>query len=278
MSQFRISVDLTDAAAQAGAIINAQVLPLLNQAVRAVVQQTRIDWMESVSRAKLWQGEKDAYVTTITAKMTGDFSGEVSSDYKYADEIDNGRPARDLKKMLDTSQKVRRTKDGRRFLIIPFTHQTPGNDATGPAMPQAIYDAAKTLKATKIVGVSERAAGEVTSLHPVWGTQPLGKKKQTPYLSNPRTRQAVMVPKLHYQWGERLQGQDIPKQYQGMVKMKADAGGPKHSKYLTFRIMMEGSKGWIVPPKPGQNIVRGVVERMQPLAEKVFAEAMKRGG
>ena len=33
-----------------------------------------------------------------------------------------------------------------------------------------------------------------------------------------------------------------------------------------------------IPPQPGQKIVAGVVERMQPLAERVFAEALKRGG
>lgn len=275
MSQFKISVDMADVGAQAGAIINAAVLPRLNQAVRAVVTATQANWAESVHRARLWQGEKDAYAASIQAKMTGDFEGLVWSEYKYAREIDDGRPARDLKKYLDTSQKVRRTKDGRRFLIIPFRHGTPGSTAHAPAMPAEVYDAAKLLKSSKIVGQGQRAAGEVTSLHPVWGTQPLGKKKQTPFLFDRATRQHVIVPRNIYQWGERLAG--LPKslsRYEGMVK----TGSAKHTQYMTFRIMMEGSKGWIIPPQPGQKIVAGVVERMQPLAERVFAEALKRGG
>lgn len=275
MSQFKISVDMADVGAQAGAIINAAVLPRLNQAVRAVVTATQANWAESVHRARLWQGEKDAYAASIQAKMTGDFEGLVWSEYKYAREIDDGRPARDLKKYLDTSQKVRRTKDGRRFLIIPFRHGTPGSTAHAPAMPTEVYDAAKLLKSSKIVGQGQRAAGEVTSLHPVWGAQPLGKKKQTPFLFDRATRQHVMVPRNIYQWGERLAG--LPKslsRYEGMVK----TGSAKHTQYMTFRIMMEGSKGWIIPPQPGQKIVAGVVERMQPLAERVFAEALKRGG
>ena len=275
MTQFRIAVDMADVGAQAVAIINAAVLPRLNQAVRAVVTATQANWSEAVHRAKLWQGEKDAYAASIQAKMVGDFEGLVWSDYKYAREIDDGRPARDLKKYLDTSSKVRRTKDGRRFLIIPFRHNTPGNDAHAPAMPPEVYDAAKLLKASTIAGQGQRRAGEVTSVHPRWGTQVLGKKHQTPFLMDRSTRQHVMVPRNIYQWGERLAG--LPKslsRYEGMVK----TGSAKHTQYMTFRIMMEGSKGWIIPPQPGQKIVAGVVERMQPLAERVFAEALKRGG
>lgn len=277
--QLSINVDMGDVMSKVQATLTAQVLPRLNQAVRAVLQATQANWIEAVQRARLWSGEKDAYAKTIQAKMVDDFNGLVWSDYKYADEIENGRPARDLKRYLDTSQKVRRTKDGRRFLIIPFRHNTPGNDAHAPAMPQDVYDMATALKASRIVGAGQRAAGEITSLHPVWGTQPLGKKKQTPYLMNPATRQHVMVPKNIYQWGERLMG--LPKhlaRYEGMVRFDASMGGTKYSQHLTFRVMMEGAKGWIIPPQPGQNIARGVVERMQPLAERAFAEAMRRGG
>lgn len=275
MSQFKIAVDMADVGAQAGAIINAAVLPRLNQAVRAVVTATQANWAEAVHRARLWQGEKDAYATSIQAKMTGDFEGLVWSDYKYAREIDEGRPARDMKKYLDTSQKVRRTKDGRRFLIIPFRHGTPGSTAHAPAMPTEVYDAAKLLKSSKIVGQGQRAAGEVTSVHHRWGTQALGKKHQTPFLMDRATRQHVMVPRNIYQLGEKLAG--LPKalsRYEGMVK----TGSAKHTQYMTFRIMMEGQTGWIIPPQPGQRIVAGVVERMQPLAERAFAEALKRGG
>jgi len=279
MSQFQIRVDLTDVGAQAGAIINAAVLPRLNQAVRAVVTATQSSWMESVQRAKLWSGEKDAYAASIQAKMTGDFEGLVWSEYKYAKEIDDGRPARDLKKYLDTSSKVRRTKDGRRFLIIPFRHNTPGNEAHAKAMPDAVYDAAKLLKASTVAGQGQRPAGEVTSLHPRWGTQVMGKKHQTPFLFNQATRQHVMVPRNLYQWGEKLVG--LPKQhsrYEGMVRFDTSMGGKNYSQYMTFRVLMEGSNGWIIPPQPGQHIARSVVEKMKPLAENVFAEAMKRGG
>ncbi|MCO6434687.1 hypothetical protein [Nitrosomonas nitrosa] len=48
MAEFRISVDLSGVIAASKGIITAEIFPLLNQAVHAVAQQTRIDWLESV--------------------------------------------------------------------------------------------------------------------------------------------------------------------------------------------------------------------------------------
>jgi len=70
--------------------VNAKVLPLMHQTVKAIAQQTAADWQHAVYKAKLWSGEKDAYAQSITWKMTGDFSAWVSTDYKHAAEIETG--------------------------------------------------------------------------------------------------------------------------------------------------------------------------------------------
>lgn len=287
MAEYKISVDLAGIAAATRAAVNQQVFPLLTQAVRAVAQQTQINWMEAVQRAKLWSGEKSAYVESIDMRMTGPFSAEVWSDYKHAEAIETGRPPRDLKRMLDTSTKVRRTKDGRRFLVIPFRHNTPGNSAHAPAMPQHVYDAASQLSASRIVGQSERRSGEIVSARIGRGMLPLGEKRQRrdPFLSNPATKSAYMVPRNVYAWGGRLPEGLAPKMrqehktdpYAGMVRFDAKTpGGQRYSTYMTFRIMMEGQTGWIVPAQPGQYLAKKTAEAMQPLAEKAFAEAIKR--
>lgn len=279
MAEFRISVDLSKVI-NAVPIINRQVFPLINQAVRAVAQQTHANWMKSVYRAKLWSGEKDAYATSITWQMTGDFAAVVQTDYKNADEIETGRPAYDLKQMLNTSPKVRRTKDGRRFMIIPFRQNTTGYDALTSSMPQDVYDAGSALTASKIVGQTKRASGEITSIHPVWGTQPL--KKQTPFASNIKTRGPMLVNKNIYKWGGKLDTSGMTglsdtqkKRYNGMVRMEGSTpGGGRYSQFMTFRVMMEGSAGWIIPAKPGLYLAKKVADKMQPLAEKVINEAV----
>lgn len=263
--------------------LNAQVLPMLNQAVRAVAQQAMIDWKEAVYKAKLWQGEKDAYANSIKYEMTGDFSAWVSTDYKHADEIETGRPQRDLKRMLDTSLKVRRTEGGKRFLVIPMRHNTPGNNALARSMPSGIYDMAKTMTPSRVLATGQRPSGQVTHLSPKSGMHP--SANQTPYLSNPKTKKASMVPSRQYAWGQRLTAGAIKaagfdaataKRYAGMVKMDTSTpGGAKSSAYMTFRIMIEGSQGWVVPAQPGRYIAKKVAEDLRPKAEAAFAAAAK---
>lgn len=261
--------------------VNAQVLPLLNQAVRAVAQQTAIDWQKSVYHAKLWSGEKDAYAQSIKWEMTGDFSAVVSTDYKLAGEIETGRGPRDLKKMLDTSSKVRRTTDGRRFLVIPMRQNTPGNGALAKAMPQGVYNLASAMAASSVVSKGRRQSGQVTVLSPTTGMH--AAAKQSRYLSNPKTQQAVTVVSRKYAWGGRLTAAAIKgagmdaataKRYAGMVKFPDGSGG--HS-FTTFRVMMEGATGkWIIPAKPGLYLARDVAQKMQPKAEAAFASAVKK--
>lgn len=236
--------------------INAKVIPLVNQAVHGIAQATAANWKTAVLRAKLWSGEKDAYAETITYRMTGDFSAMVESDYKHAAEIENGRPPRDLKKMLDTSLKVRLSKDGNRYLIIPFRHNTPGKNATAQAMPKDVFKQAKQLSMSTIIGHTQRPSGTGA-----WSL---------------KTKAPVMVPQRQYTWGDRLMGADVARKYQGMVRMNTATGGKKSSAYMTFRVLSEKSKGWIIPAQPGQYIAKGVAENMQPLAVSVISEAVRR--
>jgi len=262
MAQFSIKVDLSNVMAQARGIIDASVMPQLNNAVSGIAQQLRIDWMEAVKRAKLWSGEKGPYAESITWKMTGPFSAEVGTDYKYAVEIESGRPARDLKVMLNTSLKVRTSKAGKRYLIIPFRHQVPGANAIGQAMPSDVSDMAHQLSASRIVGTGRRLSGT--------GAMDI------------KTRKPMMVTQRKYAWGDRLNfrheatwmsAPGAQKKHQGMYRFETSSGNAKSSVFLTFRVMVEGSPGWIVPAKPGLYLVKGVVDRLQPIAETVMRAA-----
>ncbi len=70
-----------------------------------------------------------------------------------------------------------------------------------------------------------------------------------------------------YNWGTRLNGPNIPARQRGMVRMETSSGKQTSSKFLTFRVMTENSPGWIVPPKPGRFIVKGVAERAKDMLE-----------
>jgi len=253
---YRISLDM-GSLMELSSGINAALFPLVSQAVNGIAQATASRWIESVQRAKLWSGEKDAYVKTITWKMTGDFSAVVESDYRYAKDIETGRPPRDLKQMLNTSMKVRTTSKGTRYLIIPFRHNTPGNDAHAPAMSPGVYAKAKMLSLSTITGHGRRASG----------TGAFSMLTKAPSTVRQRS----------YNWGDRLSGAGIPKNQQGMVRMNTATGdGKKSSSFLTFRVMSEKSTGWIIKAQPGLNLAQNVQQEMQPVAEAFLAEAVKR--
>lgn len=262
---------------QLSAGINAQVLPLMNQAVRAIAQQTAANWQEAVYKAKLWEGERDAYAKSITWRMTGDFSAMVETDYEKADEIENGRPARDLKAMLNTSQKVRVSQKGKRFLVIPLRHNTPGNTAHAKAMPANVFALAKAMKPTKVLSTGQRPSGQHVHISPNTGMTPVG--------GHQHAKGTPMVASRTYQWGGRLSAGALAqagadktaiKHFKGMVKMQTSTpGGKKSSSYMTFRIMMEGQSGWVVPAQPGLNIAKKVAEDMQPKAEAAMIQAVK---
>lgn len=256
MSQFPISVDLSPMLASLQQAVDEKVLPRLHQAVRAVAQQTQINWIEAVQRARLWQGERDDYALSIDMRMTGPFTAEVWSAYRHAEEIESGRPARDLKRMLDTSHKVRTTKEGKRFLIIPFRHNTPGMIAHANPMPDHIYAAAKELAPSRIVGQTRRLSGT--------GAMDI------------KTHKFLTVNQNLYQWGQKLKVDKSDKRYAGMYRFDTSAGRGRSSAYLTFRVMMEGSPGWIIKAQAGKWIAKGVAEAMQPLAEQAFNEAVRR--
>jgi hypothetical protein len=242
MQEFKISVDISHVLAGIGKIVDQTILPKLSTAVLALAQQTQKDWMEGIERSKLWSGEKAAYGATIHIEMKGPFSALVSSDYKYCEDIENGRPQYDLKRMLQTSAKTRISKAGKKYLIIPFRHNVS-------SMHKDVYAVAKKLQPSRITGVGTRISAT-----------------------------GATVPQLKYNWGEKLT--DHPKlgpRQAGMYRFDTSTGNKRSSAYLTFRVMAEDSKGWIVPAQPGLKIVGTVTDRLNGgLAEKAFAEALSR--
>ncbi|MDP3327196.1 hypothetical protein [Parvibaculum sp.] len=220
-------------------------------------------WREAVLRAPLWEGERRAYAATISYSFDGQFAGIISSDYKYVEDIEHGRPPRDLKRMLDTSMKVRTSKAGRRYLIIPIRHNTPGHSAHASAMPAGVHAEARTLSPSKITGHGRRVSGT--------GALDI------------RTKQQYLVRARKYQWGGRLPAGLAPKMkashksdpFAGMVRFDTGTKGAKSSTYMTFRVMAEGQPGWIVAAKPGLNLVKGVVDVLKVDAEKIFGAAVQ---
>lgn len=238
----------------------ATLMPRVANAVEQVAIAGQSRWQEAVHAVPgLWIGERQAYAASIKLRQLGPYSWEISSDYKYVEDIESGRPPYDLKKMLDTSLKVRVSKKGVRYLIIPFRHNTPGNTAHAPAMHPEVYESARELAPSKVSGHGKRVSGT--------GAFDINTKKP------------LQVRRRKYVWGGRLAAEPTFKlkpehksdPYAGMVRFKESTGG---STYMTFRVMTQNSSGWIIPARPGLWIARTVSESLQRTLDKDVGAAV----
>lgn len=277
MTDFSIRIDLSDALGSDGSLLNEHQFPHLAYAVERLVAAAHEQWVDYAHGAPLPDGSTinnrtGEYARSILSRKTGNFSGEVYSELPYAGAIEEGSPSFDMKKMLNTSLKVRLSKDGRRYLIIPFRHNAPGS-VMGNSMPVAVAKWWKG-KTASYVNNGDREY----------------KRKSGTGAYDIKTRRPMMVPAWRYKWGDRLGAADLAgmgitgkpaKHMEGMVNFR-NAGGPgqpragSHSKFLTFRIMIEGGKGWIAPAQPGKFPARSTMEMLAPVAEASFAEAVKK--
>jgi hypothetical protein len=217
----------------------------------------------------------DEYAKSIQLRQIGLFSAQVYSDLPQAEQIENGTPARDLKTMLNRSMKVRLVQSerspnhGKRYLIIPFRWKTEGKGGIGGGvMPASVANWWKDQTPSGVRrGVSQRVSGTGA-----WDI---------------KTRAPATVAQRSYRWGDRLTRGDMDRigvrgtaarrTMNGMVHMRTSggAGGGAKSTFLTFRTMMEGSSGWIVPAKPGQHVARQVQQALVREAEQTFKRAVE---
>lgn len=281
MSQYRIKLDLTPLLGAVAAIPETMA-PRLRLGLGKIAERSMNVWQERVKQQPgIWRVEKNRYVGSLNWRFTGPLSVEVGTDYEIATLIEEGRPARDLKKMLNTSQKVRRTQDGRRFLVIPFRHNTPGSKALAPAMSEQAYGMAAGLSLTRTRREVSRPTGQVMMMNPKFGMR--ASPNQTPFASDIGTRGPLQVKQRVYDWGGKLTAKALReagmdeadvKRYAGMVRVK-DSAGKNRGNYLTFRVMMEGKSGWVIPAQPGRHIAQGVARDMEPIAQQILQAAAK---
>jgi hypothetical protein len=249
-------------------------------AVAQMAQDAKARWLAYAQGEPLPNGQvigvrSGTYHRSIQLEQIGPFHYRVFSNLAYAEAIETGSPERDMKKMLDSSLKVRRTKDGKRYLIIPFRWGTPDTVTFGNnTMPKAVHDFFKPqgVARSRIISLGRRESG--TGAYDI------------------KTRQPVLVPRRQYEWGTRLTQQHLGamgigtqfkgKNYKthpmaGMTNFrKPDArGGKAHSKYLTFRVMTEDSTGWKAPAIPGKYPAKTVAEMFKPIAEQAFKKALE---
>ncbi|HET7675840.1 MAG TPA: hypothetical protein VFL54_09990 [Gammaproteobacteria bacterium] len=266
MSEFHIGIELD---LPPNAPVNAQTFPNLAYAVQQIAEMGADIWRGYASGKPLPNGRiiharTGQYMRSISMRRKGDFAAEDFSELSYAEALEEGTGPRDMKKMLNTSLKVRISKKGKRYLIIPFRHGTPGAVGFRSTMPEPVHEMWRGMRASRVTGV--RHEPNQLGVH------------------HPRSKTPLLVTRRKYSWGDRMSAAQLRsagvrgrqlRHMTGMVHFKDPVSGG-HGQYLTFRVMTEDSKGWITQGTPAYHPAKSTAEQLQPLAEKAFAEAVKR--
>jgi hypothetical protein len=243
--------------------LHLQLETAITQAVQTTALTAQAAWKQTVLQTPgLWQPIKERYADSIRVEYDASGMGaRIYSDDPMATPIENGIPARDMKRILDTSLKTRVAKNGKhagqRYLIIPFRHNTPGNTALAGSMPQAVYSQAKELTKSSVTRLSFRK--NQLGVMGFTGAQ-AGSK--------------LLVRSREYKWGDRLSGVDIPKRFKGMYRFNTSSGGQNSSAYLTFRVMGEWSSGWVIKAQPGRFIVNAISEQAREMLKTEVTAAI----
>lgn len=263
-----ISVETTQAmnGMIAASVADARALmPNQAHAIQRLAQMAHRRWLEYASgKRALPSGRQMAsstgsYMSSIKIEDAGELKYVIYSDDPKAAFIEEGFPAFDMKKILMTSDRVRKTKDGRKYLIVPFRHKMPGGGALGVVIPQeaAAFWLAPNRKSSMVTG------------HYLERSQQDGSQK--------------LVTRQTYHWGDRMSRGDlegmgldpdskIGNRLLGMVRFanNEDKGGQK----LTFRVMVEGGKGWLMPRREGNYPAKSAYEWMLQNYEAVMKTAL----
>jgi hypothetical protein len=244
------------------------------------------------------------YVQGITDGVKYPFNSDplhlvIENKAKHAYYLEHGVKPFDLKKMLETSTKVRVAKDGSRYLIIPFRHGSPGSVGLR-AMPEHIYDEAKGLRHSVITntvkeGVQQRGTKLEKYIPPVKGVK-YYSDAQSMKVNNPQK-----VKRNTYVWGERLTDTN-DNRYEGMVRFQKNVNlvretivqntpigkftinkmvnrtdnNTTYSHYYNFRVMSETSNGWQHPGIDAMNLAKNTQEEAEQPVQQMIAEALEK--
>lgn len=266
----------------------AALFPRSLQAIHDLAYEARDKWRAVVSGQEPVQGRT---INRRTGRLADSINVTVDENppdgelIRYVIAPDNpdamqvaywlefGTDAFDMKKILQTSHKVREGKDGKRYLIIPFRWGTPNTVVVGAyvgrEMPRPVHQFMLRRSPT--------------------GDRLFRESSVTGTFTEPSLLDGVTpVTRRTYSWGDSLTPQDIrelgldpdSKPGRHMVGMyrfndPEDPSG-RHAQHVTFRVMSENSRpdAWVRPAMPGYHVAENIKRMLDAIAPAFLQQAL----
>jgi hypothetical protein len=232
MADARIRITGLEALSPTGAlatILGGQTYPNTSKAIESSLKRVRNFAIERA--AQLMKNPSGAWANGIRVVQTSQLEGAVISTAPHHDIVENGHDEIEMKKILQTSNKVRRAMmqkvkgkmvGGWRFLYIPFRHKYED-------VPENIRQLLEDEGRSYVIETYQEPSVQTG-------------------------REGEPVTRFRYRWGGRYVDQGDPRsRMSGMVKM----GRRKHGAYTTFRTMTENPKAkakWVIQARDGYHI------------------------
>lgn len=180
-------------------------------------------------------------------------AGRVVNVAPGAARIEEGSPAIHLPSAIRwaLSRAARRSKAGRYYLIIPFTHRAPRAPAPSPRplgmLSWGQYRVARQLQRGQYLTAGSSAGRAVHA------------PGLSPYM--PRNPRNVRPGYMHAALQERL------------IRTSERRRG--YSTFMTFRTMTQDSQGWWLPARPGAHLVPQVTRAARPQVQAMLETAVR---
>lgn len=206
------------------------------------------------------------YVQGLSLEQNGNVV-TISLNGAMPNMIEQGWDGGDMRAWMLKSPKSKATKDGGRYLVVPFRHGVPGTGGrnVGAAMPPEIHNVAKRLFGTK-------APVQGSQNKTVWGGR-LTKDavRAAPFLSKAEKAQVrAKLDELKKPW-------HTTSVWTGMVRNEAKYAKTSQSSYWTFRtISTRGDpRSWIHPGIVARNFAAQVQGKIADSLAAVMAQALR---
>lgn len=184
--------------------------------------------LEEEAQKELHQTKK-VYIQNIKLVDSGKLEGVVLLDYSknpLVRMIEEGASPFDIKNGLLNSKKVKFTKDGRKYITVPFRIATSGavgeSDVFNGVMPEAVYQVIKD----KVANIPVKGGGN--------RTQGLQSNEIPSEFALPKTRQTINNSEGNPLWAEYKHKNSI---YEGLTRVEDTVTG--QSTYHSFRRVSE---------------------------------------
>lgn len=243
----KVGIDIRDIVSSLN-LSQQDALDLLTQCVEQVTIQIYDNW-RLTAREQL-NSSRAQYTDAIRIIPVSPLESKIVLDSTFANWIEFGKSAYDIKALFERSAKVKSTKDGGWYLTIPFRFGTPGVVSDNfPAMPKAVYDLAKNLSPsrTALGGTISRGQSLAQSDIP----EPFNQLLTRPGFSDRKTQQTFNP----YQHKSSI--------YAGLQRNQQTYEKKSSSTYNTFRRVSDKSdpNSWIHSGIKQYNLAQAALDR-----------------